>query len=124
MASDITWEKAQQIWVQTLTTNRRTNAQVQTVTCKNHSSKPFQTISNVSKMVSNKFIQLRKPLTMVLYNDWQHFQVLTVFQVAKQHALPNVRHFPAQTPSEADRYGREDGNVERYDKAISTNTYL
>ena len=41
-----------------------------------------------------------------------------------QYLGPNVRHLPAQKPSEADRYGREDGNVERYDKAISTNTYL
>ena len=49
MASDITWEKTQQILGPNLTTYRRTTAQVQTVTCKNHSSKPFETISNVSK---------------------------------------------------------------------------
>ena len=111
MASDITWEKTQRIWVEVLTTYRRTNAQVQTVTRKNHSSKPLETISNVSKTVSNKFIQLRKPLTMVCTTTG------SLPKCTKQHAIPNVRHFPAQKPS------RKDGNVKRYDKAMSTNTY-
>ena len=55
---------------------------LQTVTCKNYSSKPFETTSNVPKR-----FQTPSSNSDILWGWHVH---------AKQHAAPNTRHSPAQ----------------------------
>ena len=74
-------ENPQSFRVQTLMTYRWTSL-LQTVTCKNYSSKPFETTSNVPK-----WFQTHSSNSDILWSWYVH---------AKQHATPNARHFPAQ----------------------------
>ena len=97
---------------------------LQTVTCKIHSSKAFETISNVLKTVSNKFIQLRKLLKMVCTTTISISRccMSTDMQNTMQYRINST--FQLRNPLKMGRYIREDGNVEHHDKAISTNTYI